>query len=517
MGTIQRVGRVHTFHLSSIGPLRMRAWPVVVGLFFLVISASYAVAQANARNVLTVSSFSNPRDHIGLPFSEIRERPHAIPIVNVANLSTQIDGRALRRWNIPELALPIGSVILYREPRFWDRYPTYVVAVSLVILAEALLIIGLLWQRARKRKAEAVVRESEQRFRVMADTTPALIWMCDAQGNVTYLNQRRILFTGRDPRAGFHDTWTTYIHPDDRKDVSRANSQALESHQAFSKEYRLRRNDGVYRWMFDLASPTLNGDGAFAGFIGAAIDTTDQKMAQDALARVSGQLIEAQESERGRIARDLHDDICQRLALLSMEIEQAAPGRTGTDEGHAKALDEARKHCSEIASDVQSLSHQLHSSKLDYLGIVAAIGGLCNEYSKQYQVSIEFTKRNVPTHLARDISLCLFRVAQEALHNAVKHSGTAQFSVELRGTAEEVHLQVRDAGRGFNVEEAKKDRGLGLVSMQERVHLVHGRFSVESQPGHGTRVLVVVPLARGDGSSHEDGALDETANVMGVL
>src|SRR6202000_624521 len=131
-------------------------------------------------------------------------------------------------------------------------------------------------------------------------------------------------------------------------------SQALKDRQPFSMEYRLRRSDRVYRRMFDIASPRMNGDGSFAGFIGSAIDVTDQKLAQKALEKVSGQLIEAQEKERSRIARDLHDDICQRLALLSMEIEQANHNPNGSPNN----LEEIGKHCSEIASDVQSLSHE---------------------------------------------------------------------------------------------------------------------------------------------------------------
>src|SRR5277367_74006 len=147
--------------------------------------------------------------------------------------------------------------------------------------------------------------------------------MCDARGRITYLNERRIAFTGPDPEAGYGETWAAYVHPDDLKNVLDTVAQALKARQPFSREYRLRRSDGVYRWMFDVASPRLNGDGSFGGFIGSAIHVTDQKLAQQALEKVSGQLIEAQEKERSRIARDLHDDICQRLALLSMEIEQA--------------------------------------------------------------------------------------------------------------------------------------------------------------------------------------------------
>jgi PAS domain S-box-containing protein len=444
------------------------------------------------------------------------ERPENIPVVDDSNFETQVNWQQLRRWHIPESALPPGSVVLFREPSLWESYRKYILVIIAVIVSQALLIAGLLWQRTRKRRAEAVLRESEERFRVMADSTPSLVWMCDAHGHVTYLNERRVGFTGRDPKAGFGDAWTTYIHPVDRQNVLDTVSQGLKNHQAFSHAYRLRRNDGVYRWMLDVASPRVNGDGSFGGFIGSAIDTTEQKLAHQALEKISGQLIEAQEQERSRIARELHDDICQRLALLSMEIDQANLAVDGAPPTTKKKLEEIGDLCAEIGSDVQSLSHQLHSSILDCLGIAMAISGLCDELSKQYDVRVDFTEENVRKHLPKDISLCLFRIAQEALHNAVKYSGVSEFAVELREDADTIQLLVMDQGAGFDVEEAKKEGGLGLVSMQERAHLVHGAISFESKPGEGTKVIAIVPLADTHPVSWADERDDEIASVTGA-
>ncbi|HKD84955.1 MAG TPA: PAS domain S-box protein [Terriglobales bacterium] len=442
------------------------------------------------------------------------EAPENIPVVRGSIDRAQVDWRQLRRWHIPESRLPAGTVVLYRQPSFWERDRRYIVAALVVILAQSLLILALLWQRARKRKAEAVLRESEERFRVMADTTPSMIWMCDQRGNITYLNSRRAEFTGPNAIAEYSDVWTSYLHPDDRKNVMDVFTAGVKDRKPFSVEYRLRRWDGVYRWIFDVASPRLNGDGTFAGFIGSAIDITDQKLAQEALENVSGRLIEAQEKERTRIARDLHDDICQRLALLSMELEQA--NRNGSPPATKQRLEQIRQHCAEIAGDVQSLSHQLHSSKLDYLGIVAAIRGFCKEFEKQHEVQIEFKDESVPTHLSKDLSLCLFRVTQEALHNAVKYSGAPQFSVELQASASDVQLTVSDRGRGFDVEEAKANRGLGLVSMQERVHLVRGRLLIDSRPGAGTRIVAIAPLTTGHAEAFDDVENDQTKTATGT-
>jgi len=431
------------------------------------------------------------------------EKVDNIPVVHPSGTQTLADWQQLKRWHIPVSALPEDTLFYNRPPTLWEQYRRYVIAVIVVVCALLLLIAWLLWERTRKRKAEALLRESEKRFRVMADTTPSLVWMCDSRGRITYQNERRLVFTGPNPDSDYGESWIEHVHPDDHRNVEDVISQALKDQQAFSHEYRLRRSDGSYRWMFDVASPRLNGDGSFGGFIGSAIDVTDQRLAQQALEKVSGQLIEAQEKERRRIARDLHDDICQRLALLSMELDQANRGAHESADATKARLRDIRQHCSEIAGDVQSLSHQLHSSRLDYLGIVAAIDGFCDEFSRQHEVSIGFTDNDVPADLPREVSLCLFRVTQEALHNAVKYSGVDEYQVELTATEEEIQLSVSDAGRGFDVQAAKQNRGLGLVSMQERIHLVRGSLYVESEPGQGTRILVVVPLVSGRQESAE--------------
>ena len=421
------------------------------------------------------------------------ERPENIPIVASTTGQAQVDWRQLQRWHIPESSLPPGSVVLYRDPSLWEKGRKYLLVAIVLIGFQTLLIVGLLWQRVRKRKAEAALRESEKRFRIMADTTPSLIWVCDSEGKITYLNDRRIEFTGSQPGAGYGDTWVEFVHPDDINLVLNTVSVALKEPQPFSMEYRLRRIDGIYRWMFDIASPRVNGDGTFAGFIGSVVDTTEQKLAQQALQKMSGHLIEAQERERSRIGRELHDDICQRLALLSLKIDQVHEESTNAPTNSNRDLQEISKLCGEIGSDVQSLSHHLHSPVLEYLGIAAATSGFCRNLSMQYNVDIAFSENNVPKDLSKDTSLCLFRVAQEALHNGIKYSGAKQFIVELVGKAEEIQLTIADSGIGFDVAAAKKKGGLGLMSMQERVNLVHGSFHLESS-GDGTTITAIVPL-----------------------
>jgi PAS domain S-box-containing protein len=421
------------------------------------------------------------------------ERPDNIPVAYATDLQVQVDWRALRRWQIPESALPLGSLVLNREPTLWERYRKYIFVAMAVIAIQLLLIFGLLWQRVRKQKLLSVLRESEKRFRVMANTTPSLIWMCDQEGKIIYLNERLLAFTGTDPKAGYGELWSTSVHPDDLKIVSDGRTRALKSHESFADEYRLRRDDGVYRWIFDVASPRLNGDGSFAGFIGSAVDITDQKMAREALEKVSGQLIAAQEKERSHLARELHDDICQRLALLSIRIEKVTQDSASGQTPVGDQLKQIWQQCSTLTADVQSLSHELHPSILDNLGLVTAAKSFCREISEHSGAVVEFTSTNMPPSLPREVSLSLFRVIQEALHNSVKYSRAKRFEVHLQGRSSEVELEVSDAGVGFDAVNLKA-KGLGMVSMQERINFLRGRFSVQSRVGEGTKIIVSVPL-----------------------
>ena len=223
-------------------------------------------------------------------------------------------------------------------------------------------------------------------------------------------------------------------------------------------------------------------------------DITERKRAEEALASVSRRLIEAQEQERTRIARELHDDIVQRLALLAIRLEQLQHSSPDLTAEVRRCMDELGKQTSEIANDIQSLSHELHSAKLEYLGIAAAMRSFCKEFGEQQKVEIDFKSRDLPSFLPPGFSLCFFRVLQEALRNAAKHSGARRFEVLLWGAPDEIHLTVTDSGTGFDKEAAKESRGLGLISMQERLKLLNGTFSIESQPQHGTTIHARLPL-----------------------
>jgi signal transduction histidine kinase len=254
------------------------------------------------------------------------------------------------------------------------------------------------------------------------------------------------------------------------------------------------RPEGGVVWLEESGHAFFDGQRRMLRIIGVVADVTERKRAEEALAGVNRKLIEAQEIERTRIARELHDDIGQRLALLTIELEQLRQKFPDLPAELLHRIGDLRNHSSGIATDVQSLSHELHSSKLEYLGIVMAMKGFCKELSEQHNVEIAFAHDGIPRTLPQEISLCLFRVLQEALHNAVKHSAARHIEVEVRGATDAIALTVRDSGVGFDPEATMNNRGLGLVSMQERVGLVRGEISITSKPTGGTEIRVRVPV-----------------------
>jgi PAS domain S-box-containing protein len=341
-------------------------------------------------------------------------------------------------------------------------------------------------------QAERAMRESEERFRLLTNTAPVMIWMSGVDKACTYVNQRFLEFTGRPLEAVLGNGWAEAIHPEDRERSWDVYAGASEQNEPFHMEYRLRRHDGEYRWILGSGVPRFNSDGSYVGHIGSAIDVTERKLAEEALSTVSQRLIEAQEEERTRIARELHDDINQRLALLAVNLESLKLDLPASDKQAKRRIDEANKQVGDLGSDIQALSHSLHSSKLEYMGLVTASASFCKELSERQSVEIAYDSRDIPRKLPPDMALCLFRVLQEALHNAVRHSGARQFKVSLTYASGEIELSVTDSGVGFDPQTAS-GHGLGLTSMRERLKLVGGQLSIDSERQRGTMVRARVP------------------------
>jgi signal transduction histidine kinase len=224
------------------------------------------------------------------------------------------------------------------------------------------------------------------------------------------------------------------------------------------------------------------------------MDFTDRKLTEASLEELSGRLITAQEEERTRIARELHDDFSQRMALQGIGLRQLWK-RLPESEVEARAkVQELLKGTQELSSDMHSLSHELHSSRLEHVGLVPALIGLCEEMSSKYNIQVEFTERGPSTAIPKNVGLCLFRVAQEALSNVVKHSRAKQARAELSGGDNQIRLRIVDSGVGFDSYLPSSRVGIGLIGMRERLRLVGGMLSVRSATARGTEVVAQVPL-----------------------
>jgi PAS domain S-box-containing protein len=324
-----------------------------------------------------------------------------------------------------------------------------------------------------------------------------MIWMAGDDKLCLYFNQRWLEFTGRPLQAELGNGWAEGVHPEDLDRWLDTYRKAFDGREPFQMEYRLRRHDGEYRWILNSGVPRFDADGTFAGYIGSAQDVTDHKRAQEALSTLSGRLIEAQEEERRHIARELHDDISQKLAVLSFGLQQVNQGLPDSQAPVRDRIDPLLNQITNISRGLRALSHRLHSSMLETLGLERAMRGFCRELAEQRDVKIDFVSTGVPNGLSSQVSLCLFRVLQEGLNNAVKYSNVRHFEVQLETLSDQLQLIILDGGVGFDPTLAMYNQGIGLISMRERVSLLKGTLSIVSKPGGGTEIKARVPLTAG--------------------
>ena len=337
----------------------------------------------------------------------------------------------------------------------------------------------------------SLLRSREELLKVFVKNVPAAVAMLDRDMRYLQVSDRwcsdylpgRAQILGRSHYEIFPDM------PERWKEVHR---RALQGETLRADEDRWDGQDGTH-WARWEVRPWKTAEGAVGGILILAEDITRRKQMEEALSDLSRKLIESQEQERARIGRELHDDINQRLAMLSLELEQLQENPSEIQ----SRVKELRRQMAELSNDVQALSHDLHSSKLEYLGVVAGMKSWSKEFAERQKVEIDF-KSDVPTAVPLEIGLSLFRILQEALHNAIKHSGVRRVAVQLREDPSGIQMVVGDLGRGFDLDAALQGKGLGLTSMRERVRLVNGTISIESKPRGGTTIRVRVPL----GSQH---------------
>jgi PAS domain S-box-containing protein len=353
-------------------------------------------------------------------------------------------------------------------------------------------MLGVSLDITDRKQAEDAVRETEKRYRRIVETTNEGVWLLDSKLHTAFVNRQMAEMLGYEPGEMVGRSVFDSYFPEDVE----YKKQILEHRQQGVREQfeeRLRQKDGSELWVRMAAIPFFKENGEFDGALAMVSDITERKRAEEALSCMNRRVIEAEERERNRIAKDLHEDVGQRLALLAIGIDQLKndlPNRTIELLGR---MDAVRKQTLEILNDVKASAHELYSPRLEYLGVAAVMRIFCEEFGERKKVEIAFRSRGLPSLVQPGVSVCLFRVLQEALHNGIKHSGVEKFCVQL-WSDDEIHLTVSDSGAGFDLEAARRGSGLGLIRMEQRLRLVNGTFSVESQPEKGTTVHASVPL-----------------------
>jgi PAS domain S-box-containing protein len=413
------------------------------------------------------------------------EKPQDIPVVT-SNHAYMFDWRALKRWGMNEKNLPPGSIVLHRQLSFWELYKQYVVAAVFLVLLQSAAILGLLWQRTRRIR-------SEEKFSKSFRQSPLAISIASTKdGRYIDVNETFEQQTGwcRDEVIGRSPLdINLWVDPDQRSVFLQ---QLLAEGNLRDVEVRIRRKDGQIRTAHGSAGLIeVNGKPCA---LSVFADVTERKRAEEALAGLSGRLIEAQDNERKRIAREIHDDYSQRVAMVTLNLEQLAENVGDSSGETSQQFHELFDCVSELGADLHSLSHHLHSSTLESLGLLAGLEAFCKEFAEQQGVQVDFAHENIPRGVPEDAALCMFRIAQEALRNIKRHSGANRAAVRLEEVDGRLHLSVSDRGRGFNSNKPSAECGIGIHSMEERLRLLGGKLEIQSRPMEGTRIDAWLPL-----------------------
>jgi PAS domain S-box-containing protein len=335
----------------------------------------------------------------------------------------------------------------------------------------------------------------DERLSQLLDATNILPWEADAESwRFTFVGDQAVKLLGHQVEQWYEaDFWSANIHPDDREQAIAFCLKNAAACDRYDFEYRMLTTDGRIVWIHDLVN-VLRENGKAKILRGFMIDITERKQAEKELRDLGGRLINAQEEERSRIARELHDDLNQQMALLSIELEQLSQKLPPKQSSLRSQIHALWLRAQDISGEIHRLSYQLHPSKLDHLGLAAAVKSICVEMSEHQDLDVEFRQTGFPATLPNDVTLCVFRIAQESLRNVIRHSNATRAQVTLEKTETAVRLSVSDNGCGFDPEADSMKKGLGFISMRERLRLVGGEISIQSQPSQGTQIDVIVPL-----------------------
>ena len=356
----------------------------------------------------------------------------------------------------------------------------------------------------RKRTEEAL-RESEERLRlaIQAGRMYAFEWDPATDLISRSAESREVLGLGKDAFLDSGQRFLSTVYPEDRERFRQVACEVTADNPSYQITYRVSRPEGHIIWLEEAGRAFFTEGGKLVRVVGIAANITDRKRTEQAVLELGGRLLNAQEEERSRVALELHDDIGQELAVLAVQIHGLSIRNLRMQ------IADLQAKIDEISTKISSLAHELHSSRLDHLGLAVAAEVFCREFSRQFALPVDYVGCDIPRQLSPSIDLTFYRVLQEALHNVVKHGQATHVHVELTLGGDELKLVVRDNGVGFDSDQPHFGTGLGLISMRERMHHISGHLRVSSRPNKGTLIEASIPLCSANldnPSSHANAA-----------
>ena len=349
---------------------------------------------------------------------------------------------------------------------------------------------------AERRRTEEALRDSEESLRLAIEAGRMYAFQWDLKADVVQRSAEYFQIVGlpKDELSHTGSGQITRVHPDDRDRFTTTINALRPEQPSYKVSYRMLRPDKSTVWLEESGRGFFDANGNIYRVVGISADVTEAKTSERALRDLSGRLITSQEEERRRVARELHDNIGQELALLALHAQRIDSGTSEAQGTTHHDVHELHKRIKEVATKVSNLSHRLHSSELEFLGLTIAADRFCREFSRCYGIDVEYVVKDVPQDLDKSIALCFYRIIQESLQNVAKHSRARSVLFRLTGGPDKLRLEVRDKGIGFDTKQATYASGLGLVSMRERMNLIGGTLSIRSKAGQGTTVEASVPL-----------------------
>ena len=403
----------------------------------------------------------------------------------------------MRRWGIRQADLPPDSTISFREPTLWEQYRWYILAAASFSGLQAILIVGLLLNWLRLRRAHDRLRTSEEEMSLAAIAAKLRFWVWDIPRDEVRASESDWSSGNWHSAHPVHfDQFIDVVHPDDRELLIRVVRGALESDGKYETEYRVTLSDSSVRWLASRGRIEFDQNGKPRQLRAISIDITERRRAEDEARDFNGRLITAHEDERARLAHALHDDVTQRLALLAIDAGQKEKRLGDTIAG--QAMRSIRHDLVQLSEDVHALSYALHPAILEDLGLIEALKAECARFSTVEGIPTRLTASKDVDEPTGAVSLCLYRVAQEALRNVARHSNASLVEVEFRAIGGGLELAVQDDGVGFDPIRKQDRPSLGLAGMRQRLSLVDGELLIDSAPGGGTSIVARAPSRRGD-------------------